>query len=444
MKYLGISLIFLWASLNVLAQPKVADKIIARVDNYIILKSDLELAYQNYISNGSPDTPDTKCFLFRQLIMNKMMVAQAEVDSVIVEKDRIDSELERRMDYFMQQIGSEEKFEKHFGKTVNQMKEELRPDITEQLTTQEMQKHLTKDVKITPHQAKKFFDAIPKDSIPFFPTEVEAGQIVKLPEVSQEIKNQVKADLVALKNKILAGEDFEKLARVNSEDLGTASRGGNLGWFGRGQLAPEYEAMSLSLKEGEIGEPVESEFGFHLIQLLERRGNRFNTRHILIRPKPVKADLARARVFLDSIRTLILSDSIEFEKAASKFSKDKATRMNGGLFKDYENNTTKIFTSSRVLDYVVFKTLDSMKVGNITPPLDFRTEDGKDAVRLLYLKSKTLGHYASMETDFEKIYNFAIGEERNKVIMKWFEKTRKKLFIDIDPDYDYCKIMDNL
>ncbi len=435
---LGMSLNRAWAQSE--KNPVTIDKIIAKVDNYIILKSELEGMYLQLASQGQKVE---KCQILRRLITDKMLLAQAEIDSIEVTPDEVESQVQRRLDYIMQGMNADEKeIEERLGKSVSEMREELVDPIREQLTIQRMQQELTQDLKVTPRQVKKFFNAIPKDSIPYLPTEVEVGQIVKLPEVDKSEKGKIKQKLNEIKLKIEGGEDFEKLARLHSEDLGTATKGGSLGWFGRGQLAPEYEAMSLSLKTGEIGDPVESEFGFHLIQLLERRGNRFKTRHILLRPKPTAENMKEAEHFLDSLRNQILADSIKFGAAAKRFSDDRKTKMYAGMFMNFENMSSKI--SRDQLDYAIYKTVDTMKVENISKPLEFRTDDGKAAVRIIYFKSKKKGHYASLENDFEKIYEAALTDEKNRILEKWFDKMKTSVFIDIDPDYKKCQILENL
>ncbi|TAD96887.1 MAG: peptidylprolyl isomerase, partial [Bacteroidetes bacterium] len=258
---------------------------------------------------------------------------------------------------------------------------------------------------------------------------------------SKNIKEEVKMKLLDIREKVRKGEDFEKFAKAVSDDLGTASRGGNLGWFGRGQLAPAYEGMCMNLRVGDIGEPVESEFGFHLIQLLDRRGNRFNSRHILLRPKPTEADLKATEHFLDSIRTRVMIDSIKFEKAVSLFSDDKQTKMNGGYLKDYETGSVQL-THEQIQDVTLFKVVDSMKVGNVTPPMPYRTDDGKDAVRLIYLKNRGTSHEPNLKDDYERIYLMAVDEEKAKQMDEWFIKHRSEVFIEIDPDYTNCKIVE--
>jgi peptidyl-prolyl cis-trans isomerase SurA len=306
-----------------------------------------------------------------------------------------------------------------------------------------MQEEITKNVKITPNEVKKFFSSIPKDSIPYFPTEVEVGHIVKTATVSKSQKAKTRAKLNEIRERIITGgEDFESMAKIYSEDPGSGPRGGNLGYSKRGAMVPAYEATALKLKPGEISQVIESEFGFHIIQLIDRRGNDYNSRHILIRPSYSEVDLTEAQNYLDSLRTRILRDSISFAKAAKEYSEDKATSSSGGLFLDPNSNSTKIFAEN--LDPVVYMIIDTMQVGNITLPVAYRTDDGKSAMRIVYYKSKIDPHYANLRDDWQKIYNAALSEKKNKVINEWFIKARNGVSIIVDDEYDKCNLVDTM
>jgi peptidyl-prolyl cis-trans isomerase SurA len=419
--------------------PVPVDKIIAKVDNYIILKSDLEEIYLNYLQNGEKVDSDTKCQLLESLIMNKLLVARADIDSVVVDAKQVEEELNRRMQYYVAQFGSEQKIEEIYRTTISEFKNEVRPQIREQLLVQTMQRNITENISMTPGEVKKFFNSIPKDSIPYFDTEAEVGQIVKKPTVAKSQKQEVRDRLQQVRDRIVAGEDFAALAKEYSEDYGTAADGGLLpGYMKRGDLAPEYEATIFRLKAGEVSGIVETEFGFHIIQLLDRKGNEFKSRHILMTPKSSELDIDEAKNYLDSLRTLIINDSISFEKAAKEYSDDKFTGANGGMMVDNQGNT-RISVNS--LDPVVFFTIDTMTVGNISEPLAFRTEDGKEAVRILYYKSKTEPHQASLKQDYQKIYNAALSEKKNKAMNEWFEKNKKELFVQIDEEYSNCNVL---
>ncbi|MBX2842857.1 MAG: peptidylprolyl isomerase [Flammeovirgaceae bacterium] len=420
----------------------IVDKIIAKVDNYIVLKSELENAYLGQIANGGTPGPNARCQILQQLIVNKILVAKAEIDSILVEDAMVDGELDRRMQYFILQAGSEEKLEKTLGKKVSELRDELKDQVWEQLTAQRMQQEITSGVSVTPAQVKKFYNRLPKDSIPFLSAEVKVGQIVKFPEVSKAEKDKTKQALLELKTRIESGEEFGELARTFSEDYGSAKTGGDLGWHGRGELVPEFEATALRIEPNEIADPIESEFGFHLIQLLERRGNQFRARHILMRPKSNSNDMTQAISLLDSVRNLIVQDSMTFENAAKEFSDDQATRANAGFFKDQRTGSSIVSTES--LDPVIFFTVDTMKVGTLSQPMAFRTEDGKNAVRMLYYEKYTPPHFANLKEDYQKMYVASLNGKKAEVLDKWLKTAKREVFIDIDQEYNQCNIKDEL
>lgn len=418
----------------------IVDQIIAKVDNNIVLKSELERAYQDYITNGGTPSPEARCQYLAILMRNKLMVAKAEIDSVIVEEGQVDNNLQRRFDLILGQYGgSVQQLEAVYGKSIEQIKADIYDQVKEQLVVQRMQEEITKDVTVTPAEVKRFFGKIPKDSIPYLSAEVEVSQIVRVAKVSEAQKEITKNKLIELRDRILKGEDFSELARMYSADPSVVGNGGDMGFVGRGMMVPEFEAMSFKLKPGEISMPVETAFGFHIIQLVERRGNEYNSRHILMSPSPSAEDLIAASTFLDSIRMLVLNDSITFDKAAKEFSDDVQTKNSGGYFTDPEGGT---YVSVDELDPVIFFNIDTMRVGNISRPVAYRTDEQKDAVRIFYYKSRIPPHQASLKDDWNKIENFTLNEKKNRILYKWFEKARQDVFINIDPSYDYCGLLE--
>jgi peptidyl-prolyl cis-trans isomerase SurA len=418
----------------------VVDKIIGKVDNYIVLKSELDKAYQEYVSNGGRPGEETRCQYLALLLRNKLMMAKAEIDSIVVSDSDVDANTKQRMDMILAQYGgSQEDLEKKFGKTFEQFRMELRDQVREQLVINEMQRHLTKDITVTPAEVKRFFNRIPKDSLPYFSAEVEVAQIVRVAKVSNAQKEITKRELIDIRNRIMAGEDFSTLARKYSSDPSVTVNGGDMGFVGRGVMVPEFEAMSFKLKPGEISMPVETAFGFHIIQLLERRGNEYHSRHILMAPTPSKQDVENASRFLDSLRKQIFKDTISFQRAAKEFSDDIRTKGNSGFFTDDEGGTR---ISVDELDPVVFFAIDTMKVGSVSKPLVYRTDDGKEAVRILYYKSRTPPHAASLEKDWDRIRAAALNEKQNRILEKWFTKARRDVYISIDPAYNFCGILD--
>ncbi|WP_205501794.1 peptidylprolyl isomerase [Rufibacter psychrotolerans] len=420
-------------------QATLVDNIVAKVGGHIILRSELEFQYANAVGQGYK-SPNLRCEILRSLVQNKLLLARAEVDSVIVEESTINAELEGRLNQFVAQIGSPERLEEYYNKPMSEIRSDLRRSLTEQLTVQKMEREISGKIKVTPKEVQRYFNRIPKDSLPYFSTEVEVGQIVKIAQIGTAQKQAAREQLEAIRKRIVAGEDFATLARQYSQDPGSGSQGGELGFFKKRELVPEYEAAALKLQPGEISPVTESMFGFHIIQLIERRGEEYNTRHILIKPATAQVDVQQTAHLLDSIRTRILADSISFAKAAKDFSDDMATKGNGGMITLAGSPTTYIPVDK--LDPSVFFVIDTMKVGDISGPLPYRTEDGKEAMRILYLKSKTAPHQANLQDDYQKIAAAALADKRNRAINEWFEKNKDTVFVDIVPDFKTCSLDD--
>lgn len=418
----------------------VVDKIVAKIDNYIVLKSELDLAYQAYLAEGNANSTEARCQLFNQLILNKLMVAKAEIDSVIVTDAEVDGNTEQRMAMILQNSGnSPEQLERAYGKSLDQIKLELREQVREQLIAREMTSRITKDITVTPAEIKKFYSKIPEDSLPFYSSDVEVAQIVRIAKVSTEQEQEAIRKLHDLRDRILNGENFNELAMKNSEDPSAQYNGGELGYVGRGAMVPQFEAQAFKLKIGEISQPFKSAFGFHIMQLLDRRGNEYNSRHILISAVPSAADLKRADQQLDSVRAKIIGEKLKFEQIAKEYSEDENTKGMGGFFTDADGST-KI--SMRDIDPVVYLNIDTMKVGDISRPLQYRTDDGKDAVRILYFKRKLPPHVANLTDDWNRIQSAALAEKKDKALDRWFVKARQDVFINIDPEYNHCRILE--
>jgi peptidyl-prolyl cis-trans isomerase SurA len=417
----------------------VVDEIIAKVDNYIVLRSDLDKYYQDYLANGGSPSQQTRCELLAVLIRNKLMMAKAEIDSVVVLDAEVDENTQRRMDMIMGQSGrTPDELEAVYGKSLEQIRTELRDQVREQMVVSKMEGTITEGLTVTPSEVKRFFNKFPKDSLPYFSASVEVGQIVKIAESSKKQKDLVRNQLLDIRSRILAGEDFTTLAKKYSDDPGVVSNGGDYGWVGRGKMVPQFEAMAFKMKVNEVSMPFETDYGFHILQLLERRGNEYHARHILISPKPSEDDLKRATSYLDSLRTRILLDSIKFEKAAKEYSDDVATKGNGGFFTDADGGQQ---VAVEELDPIVYFKVDSMKIGDISKPLVYRTNDQKDAVRILFYKSRIPPHQASLQEDYHRIQMATLNQKKNNILQKWFQKAQKDVFISIDQNYDYCGIL---
>ena len=444
-KYISTIIIALFYVHIIIAQPVdnsiTVDKIIAKVDEEIILKSDLDVGYLQASGSGAvAQDGDLKCAVFESLIVNKMLLAKASQDSVIVEDMYIDDELNRRMSYFIAQVGSEAQLEEYYKKSIDEIKSELRIQLKDQMTIQRMQDKISAGVKVSPGDVRKFFNKIPYDSLPFFSTEVEVGHIVVLPEVSKEQKRMVKQKLDDIRTRILKGENFATLAFEFSQDPGSRASGGELGFFKKGELVPEYEAAALGLEPGETSKVIESQFGFHIIQLIKKRGSEYNTRHILLKAESSELDYDATTSFLDSLRKQIIKGTISFEKAAKEYSIDKQTTSTGGLLFDPETNSTRI--SLEDLNPDLFFKIDSMRVGEISEPVMYNMGSSK-GMRIIWYKSKIEPHRANLRDDYQKIAIAALNDKKTTKLNKWFENAKNTVYLDIDKEYSHCKILEN-
>jgi len=436
---LAVSALFLLITMSSIAQQKqVIDQVAALVGRNIILQSDIENQYINYRHQQTihGTASEVRCSILEDMLFQKLLVAQAEVDSIVVDDAQVNAELDRRIGMFIQQFGSQEKLEQYYNKSITQIKSELFDVIKEQLLSQQVQQQIIGDATVTPSEVKAFFKSIPEDSIPQIKTEYTIQQIVKNPPISIEEKIRVKEELLELRKRILNGENFSTLAILYSEDPGSAKDGGELGFYGRGQLYPEFEAVAFKLKEGEVSDVVETEAGYHIIQMIERKGDYINVRHILLVPKVSPADLYKARTELDSIARLIRSDSISFEDAVAKFSEGKNKKNGGYLINEYTGGNS---FEAEQLDPQVSFVIEKLKVGEISNPVPMKTEKKKDAYRILYLKAKTKPHRANLKDDYPKIQQWALQKKQKEVVDKWVNEKVKNTYVRISDDFKTCK-----
>jgi peptidyl-prolyl cis-trans isomerase SurA len=437
-RFLLITLSVLWSRPAV--SQELLDQIMATVGGQIVLKSDIEKQYVQMLAQGGDD-PESRCLIFDQLILQKLLINQAQLDSVTVSDGQVEGELDRRMRYYVQQIGSEEQLEAYFKTTIRQLKDELRDVIRDQLLVQTMQSKITKDVTITPTEVRAYFESIPADSLPYIDAEMEIAQILRKPPVSAAERAAVRARLEEYRAKILAGDEFAVYAALYSQDPGSAKKGGELGFFERGTMVPEFEAAAFNLKPGELSAIIETKFGFHLLQMIERRGNQVNVRHILLQPKTNDADLYQCVNYLDSLRQAIEAGKITFEEAAQRYSDDEDTRNSGGLLINQETGTPRL--SPDKMDRALFFQVDSIAIGKITPPLLTSTSDGKGAYRIVTVKSRSLPHKANLKDDYQKIQEVALSEKQNKALSEWISKKRKITYIRINDTMGGCKSLDH-
>lgn len=425
---------------------QVIDKVVAVVGKNVILQSEIENQYLQYgIQGGAQGNASSlRCQILEDLLFQKLMLNQAEMDSVTVTDEQVETEMNRRINYFVSQIGSQEKVEQYFGKTMSEIKDELRRSVKDQMLQEQVRNGITKDVQVTPSEVKAFYRSIPEDSIPMVSPQFEIAQIVKRPPVSINEKLEVKDRLYQIRKRILNGESFSTMAVLYSEDPGSAKKGGELGFVGKGEFAPEFEAVAFNLKDGEISEVVETEFGFHIIQLIERKGDMVNCRHILLTAKvPVEA-LEKAQKELDSVATLIRNGDVTFDEACKKFSDDDS-KNNGGYISNSSTGGNRIslqdlqelesyYNEFKNLSFVISK----LGVGEVSNPVPMTTNDNKDAFRLVMVKKKVEAHKANLKEDYNTIQGWALQNKQKKAIEHWIAEKSRKAYIQIDENCKDC------
>jgi peptidyl-prolyl cis-trans isomerase SurA len=425
--------------LNTRAQKKNIDKVVAVLGSNIILLSDLNQEYAQYLNSGNPENPEIRCEILRRVLTNKLLKQQAEIDSITVDESQVDEEVEKRMRYQIQRAGGQERLEQFLNRSVLQYKDEIRPDIKEQLISRKMESHITQDINITPLEVKKYFDTYQKDSLPDIPTEFEIGEIVMYPKLTKAEKQKFHDKIDALRLRVKSGEDFAFLAKSYSEDPGSAPDGGDLGFFDRTRMVKEFTAQAFKLKAGEISPVFETEHGFHILQVIERRGEQVQARHILIRPQTTQASLDRIKLKADTIYQSLVNKKVPFSFAASQYSDNKESQYNGGMLLYADDVTARTtFIPANKVDPKVFLVVDTMKVGEISTPTLFTDQSGKDGYKILYLKSKIPPHKASLEQDYAKFKEFAQQDKVNRELSKWFEKKRQNTYVRIDEEYMNC------
>ncbi len=420
------------------AQPKqTLDKVVGLVGDQIILLSEVEAQYSQYLAEEVKVAGDLKCSILEQMLSQKLLLNQAILDSITVDDGRVEDELNRRLRYFSSQFGSQEKLEEFLGKPVILFKDDLREDIRELLKAQSMQSSINKNIKVTPSEVSAYFNSIQPDSLPYLNTEVEIGQIIKFPKVNVVQSKIAKEKLENLRERVKKGEDFQTLSILYSQDVGSAKSGGELGFVNRGDLVKAFEAVAFKLKPEELSGIVETEYGYHIIQLIERRGEQINVRHILIKPEYTAGDFELVKLELDSVRKKIESKEIEFSTAATSFSDDEATKNNGGMLQNQQDGTSKIPTD--LLEKSIFLIMDTMQVKEISQPASYQTEAGKRGYRIVYYKSSSAPHRANLDQDYPRIQAAALADKESKNMAKWFNDKRENSFIKINSEFLKCE-----
>ncbi len=417
---------------------KVIDQVVAVVGNTLILQSDIENQYLSFRMQGDIEGTEKsmKCQILESLLYQKLMVAQAEVDSITVDKAQVNAELDRRLSGFINQFGSQEKLEKYYGKSISEIKSEIRNIVKDQMLAQQVQQKIISNITVTPSEIRSYYNSLPKDSIPMIKTEYVLRQIVRAPPVSLAEILRIKKELLQLRKRILNGASFSTMAILYSEDPGSAKNGGELGFYGRGQLYPAFEAAAYKLKPGQISGVVKTKAGYHIIQMIARKGDYINVRHILLIPKVSPLALEKARLKLDTIVKEIREDSITFDKAVEEYSQGK-NKNNGGYLINPQTGGTE-FEGEQLSPQVSF-IVNKLKPGEISNPVPFKTANQKEAYRLLYLAKRIPPHRANLKEDYPRIAQWALQAKQRKAIDNWINEKAQQTFIKIKPEYLNCK-----
>jgi peptidyl-prolyl cis-trans isomerase SurA len=414
----------------------IVDQVIATVGSKIILDSDIQVQYLQMKARGSVgDNP--KCEIFEEQLFQKLLLNQAEIDSVEVSELEVESELDSRIDVFIEQMGSIEALETYFNKSVFEIKEQFKEIIEEQLLSQRVQYSITENIKVTPADVRNFYNSMPEDSLPIVDTKYEIQLIRIYPEFTDEELQIPIEKLESYREKIISGEKkFETLATYYSKDTYSATNGGELGFMGRGELDPEFAAVAFSLDVDEVSDVVKSSFGYHIIQLIERKGEKINCRHILLTPIPSGESKLKAKNKLDSIKNMIAIDSLTFEEAATKFSEDEDSNKNSGLMINPYSGDSK-FEEANISVSIKY-VLNKMEIGDISKPVESVDDAGVTCYEMYKLKTKTVPHIANMDQDYQEIMNLALNFKQQEIINEWIKEKQKAVYIHIDDEYKTC------
>ncbi|MDD4992197.1 MAG: peptidylprolyl isomerase [Paludibacter sp.] len=442
MKKLIISLLFLISivPIKMLAQKNIIDEVIWVIGDESILKSEVEQERIRAQYEGTELPGDPYCVIPEQIAINKLFLHQATLDSIVANESTVMADVERRLNYYVSQIGSKEKMEEYFKMSTNALREKLRDMVRDNNIIEQMRQKLVGNIKSTPADIRRFYNQLPTDSIPTIPAQVELQIVSFEPPVPIEETTRIKERLRDFTERINSGtSDFAVLARLYSEDTESAKRGGELGFMGRGQLVPEFAAVAFNLLDPKkVSRIVQTEFGFHIIQLIEKRGDRINCRHILLKPRVSLDEKEKAIHVLDSIAGSIRENKITFEQAVMSFSQDKNSAMNAGLMLNEKSGTSKF--EYQDLPAEVAKVVYGMNVGEVSKPFTMISQTtNKEVVAVVKVKSKVENHKANLADDYQMLRLFYENSKKQEFIKNWIIKKQKETYISIDPAWQNCK-----
>ncbi len=439
MKKLSLVLsIIVLASISAFAQKgELLDKVVAIVGNNMVSLSDIEAQYFQYQAQGAKGGKELRCSIYENMILQKLLVAQAAIDSVEVSDKEVENELNNRLQGFVRQAGSVEKLEAYFNKSMEEIKSDFKDDVRDQLITSKMQNQILGDIKVTPAEVNKYFRDLPKDSLPLIEAEYEYAQIVIYPKSTEQEIQDLKNKLLDFKKRIETGKSkFSTLAVLYSKDPGSAKNGGDLGFITRAELVPEFAAAAFSLKTNEISNIVKTDYGYHIIQMLEKRGDQVHVRHILLQPEISYTAEKQVQKKLDSIANIIRTDTTTFAQAALLFSEDKDTRLNGGVLVNLHTGSQK-FTIKDINPDELFY-IKKMNIGEISKAFEAKDKNGNKTYKIIKIISKSAAHIANLKDDYQRIKDMTLAQKKEKALYDWVLEKQKTNYIKIDNEFKSC------
>ena len=431
-----ISIICLLIGANVYSQ-EIIDKIVGIVGNEIIMMSDIENQYIQMASQQMDVNPNTRCEILEDLMFQKLLYVQAQKDSIEVTPKEVETELDRRLSVFINQIGSEQKLEEYFGKTIKSIKNDLRSTIEEQMMAQKVQQKIIGDTKVTPSEVKRFFESLPADSVPTIEAYYELSEIVIKPEVSKEDKEKVIGELNKIRERIQNGESFSTMAVLYSEDPGSAMKGGELGFVNKTDLVPEFSQVAFNLTSPlDVSQVVETEYGFHIIQMIEKKGNMMNFRHILMKPKVSMEALEAADKKANEVYNILKTDTISFVDAVKKYSNGDSKGSDGKVMNPYYGDA---HMTSDFLDPYTKAAIMSLKEGEYSKPFLSSDNRGIRVIKIVRLDLDVKEHKANMKDDYLTLQRYALEDKNSKIIDEWVKDKVQGVYIKVDDEYKDCK-----
>ncbi|MBQ3788862.1 MAG: peptidylprolyl isomerase [Bacteroidales bacterium] len=424
------------------AQPQkpagtLVDGVAAVVGKNIVKYSDVERSYtQMRMRSGASDAQSSRCAILENLILTQLLVHKGELDSVEVSDEEVKQYLDNFLQSDLERYGSKEALREATGFAYDELKDQYEHMIRTNLLSRSVEYSITENVKVTPAEVTEFFNTLPADSLPMMPERYEISEIVIQPTIPETERDRVRAELAELRERVIKGESFSMLAALYSQDPGSARKGGELGFFPRGRMVSEFESAAFALKPGEVSPIIETQFGFHIIQLIERRGNTINARHILIIPKVSSDDLLRTRMKLDSIASEIRAGRISFEDAAKQYSTANNAKQ-GGAVTNSNDGSNRLDPETLKANYYAVG-VQGMEVGDVSNATAFKTEDNQDAYRIVRLNRKYPSHKANLTDDYDNIYNAALANAKQKRMLEWARKQAKKTYIRLSDEFKDC------